>query len=103
MDRTINKKTVEDTLRQVRHPEINDNIVNLGMFHGAEIKGEEVTIHLALPLDEIPKEIRHKIAEEAVAACKKAHPGVECLIHFEKMTQEEHDRFCEMASEEWVG
>ncbi len=101
MSLTVTPDSVKEILTSVRHPEIRDNVVNLGMIHNVDIDGFEVTIHLALPLDEISKEVRHKLAESVVDACKKAYPQVECLIHFEKMSQEEHDRFCEMASEEW--
>jgi metal-sulfur cluster biosynthetic enzyme len=95
-------ESVRDVLQIVRHPEINDNVVNLGMIHTVEIHGREVTIHVALPLEDISPNVRHQLAENIVAACKQAHPDTECLIHFEKMSPEEHDRFCEMASQEWA-
>ena len=102
METTVTPESVREVLKTVKHPEINNDVVDLGMIHDVDIEGKEVTIHVALPLDEISKEVRHKLAENVVEKCKKAHPGVECLIHFEKMSEEEHDRFCRMASEEWA-
>ncbi len=102
MNTILTPDSIRKVLTTVRHPEIADNVVNLGMIHTVEIRGQEVTIHVALPLEEISKDVRHKLAEGVVAACKSAHPYVDCLVHFEKMSPEEHDRFCEMASEKWA-
>ena len=102
MEPTPTAKSIKEILRSVRHPEIRDNVVDLGMIHTVDVRDREVTIHVALPLDEISKEVRHKLAESVVDACKNRYPNAECLVHFEKMTQEEHDRFCEMASRDWA-
>jgi metal-sulfur cluster biosynthetic enzyme len=45
---TLDERTVLETLRQVVDPEIDCNIVDLGLIYGVRIEGSKVTIQMTL-------------------------------------------------------
>ena len=48
MSPALNEHTVRDALRQVIDPELDCNIVDLGLIYGIAIKGAKVTITMTL-------------------------------------------------------
>jgi Mrp family chromosome partitioning ATPase len=65
----ITSEQVLNALRQVKHPEIKRNLVELGMIKDVVVKDGRVTLTLMLPFKEIPiKEDLVRSVREAVAA-----------------------------------
>ena len=54
MNLPLDEKTVLDTLRQVVDPEINCNIVDLGLIYGVRIDGPNVTVQMTLTTQGCP-------------------------------------------------
>ncbi len=48
MNVPLSETLVLDTLRQVIDPEIDCNIVDLGLIYGIQIEGGKVTVHMTL-------------------------------------------------------
>lgn len=48
MSAVLNEHTVRDALRQVIDPELDCNIVDLGLIYGIDIEGAKVTITMTL-------------------------------------------------------
>jgi len=62
----ILKKDIKNVLLKIDHPEINSNLVKLGMIKDIKLKNGFVSIILALPFLEIP------IKEDIVNLIKKS-------------------------------
>jgi Mrp family chromosome partitioning ATPase len=91
----ITNEQVLDELRQVMHPEMKRNLVELGMIKDVVVKDSGVTFTLVLPFKEIPikDDLVHSV-REAVAALDS---GLEIEVKLAEMSQQERAAFMTMA------
>ncbi|MFQ6100949.1 MAG: Mrp/NBP35 family ATP-binding protein [Anaerolineae bacterium] len=87
----ITDKQVFDVLRQVMHPEIKRNLVELGMIKDVSVEDKKVTLTLALPFAEIPiKDDLVRMVKEAVA---KLDATLQVEVGLTEMSQKERAAF----------
>jgi len=86
---------VLDALRQVMHPEMKRDLVELGMIKDVVVKDSGVTFTLVLPFKEIPikDDLVHSV-REAVAALDS---GLDIEVKLAEMSQQERAAFMTMA------
>ena len=92
---------VLELLKQVEHPEIAVNLVDLGMIMDVGIEGNLVTVALALPMLGIPEAVRAAIVQVIQQAL--AAKGLELKVHYFEMDPETRDRFFAAARANWKG
>ena len=87
----ITSEQVLDALRQVMHPEMKRNLVELGMIKDVVLKDGGVTFTLVLPYKEIPiKDDLVRSVREAVAALDA---GLKIEVKLAEMSQQERAAF----------
>ena len=87
----ITSEQVLSALRQVIHPELKRNLVELEMIKDVVVKDGRVTFALVLPFKEIPiKDDLVRSAREAVAALD---PSLEIEVRLVEMSQQERAAF----------
>jgi Mrp family chromosome partitioning ATPase len=92
----ITTKTVYQGLRQVMHPEIKHNLVELGMISDVAIQDGCVTVSLALPFKETP--VKDGLVRDVQEAVKKLDSNCPVEVKLVEMSQQERAAFM-MASE----
>ena len=97
------KKILQDDIKkvlsEVMHPEINYNLVDLGMINDVVIEGNKVSLTLKLPLLEVPiKDYLIQITKEALINLQE---DLEVEVKLDQMSQQERDKFMKKAKEEW--
>ena len=87
----IANEQVLDALRQVMHPEMKRNLVELGMIKDVVVGDGNVTFTLALPFKEVPiKDDLVRSVREAVATLDS---GLEIEVKLAEMSQQERAAF----------
>lgn len=88
---TVTNERVLDALRQVMHPEIKRNLVELEMIKDVVVRDRLVTLTLALPFKEVP------IKDDLVHSVREAVAGVdsdlEVTVNLAEMSQQERAAF----------
>jgi len=87
----ITSEQVLGALRQVMHPEMKHNLVELGMIKDVVIKEGRVTFALMLPYKEIP--IKDTLVQSARQAVAALDPGLEVEVRLAEMSQQERAVF----------
>jgi len=101
MARNISEEDMHRAIGQVMHPEINRPLVELGMVKDIVLKGDEVTLTLALPFLAIPVSIKDYLVNSLRQAVMKL--GAKVQIRVAEMNQEERLAFLAMEHESWKG
>jgi Mrp family chromosome partitioning ATPase len=82
---------VLDALRQVMHPEVKRNLVELGMIKDVAVKDGGVAVTVALPFKEVP------IKDDLVRSVREAVTGLDASLEVEvelvEMSQQERAAF----------
>jgi Mrp family chromosome partitioning ATPase len=87
---TTNQQVL-DALRQVVHPEVERNLVELGMIKDVAVKDGGVAVTMALPFKEVPiKDDLVRSVREAVAGLDT---GLEVEVELVEMNQQERAAF----------
>jgi Mrp family chromosome partitioning ATPase len=87
----ITTETVYQQLRQVMHPEIKRNLVELGMIKDVTIQDGCVTVTLALPFKEIP--VKDGLVRGVQEAVKKLDSSYQVEVKLVEMSQQERAAF----------
>ncbi len=87
----ITTEKVYDELRQVMHPEIKRNLVELGMIKNVAIQDGNVTVTLALPFKEIP--VKDSLVRSVQEAVKKLDASNQVEVRLVEMSQQERAAF----------
>ena len=98
----LTEQEIEMVLYQVQHPEVRFSLVELGMFNGAEIEGENVTVSIGLPTVEVPDAVKDYIRETVLQAIGQLEPAAKCRVRFVNMTEEQRQNFLALAREGWI-
>ena len=93
----ISKQQILQALQRVKHPELDRNLMELGMIRDIRVDDKQVKFTLVLPFKNVP--IKDQLVSEARAAVEKL-PGVERVtIELAEMTQKERARFMSIQHE----
>ena len=90
---------VEQALSKVMHPEINCNLVDLGMIKDVVCKERTVSLTLKLPL--VPVPVQDLLIESIKKALSEQENSMQVEVNIEQMSQEDRNNFMQMAREEW--
>lgn len=86
----VTEEKIKEVLAQVMDPELNRNLVELGMVRRIDLEGGQVRIHLALTFAGCP--LKEQIAAEARKAVLSLEGVEEVEIEMGEMTDEERRR-----------
>lgn len=101
MARNISEEDIHQAIGQVRHPEINRSLVELGMVKNVALKDNEVILTLVLPFLGIPVSIKDYLINSLRQAVMKLDAKIE--VRVAEMNQEERQAFLAMEQENWKG
>jgi Mrp family chromosome partitioning ATPase len=87
----ITHEQVLDALRQVNHPELERDLVELGMIKDVAAQDGAVTVALALPFLEVP--IKDELVRAVQAAVASMDPALQVEIQPIEMSQRERAAF----------
>ncbi|MFW6384257.1 MAG: iron-sulfur cluster assembly protein [Halodesulfurarchaeum sp.] len=94
-------EAVEAAVETVTHPEIDATLVDLGMIDDVALDGETATVTLALPMLNIPEQVKQIL----VARLREAVEGTGAAFEAEitVMSEAQRKRFFELETENWEG
>ena len=101
MTESISEEAVHQAIGQLMHPAINHTLIELGMVKDIALKGDEVTLTLALPFPTIPTSIKDYLVNSLRQAVTKL--GLQVEIRIAEMSQEERLAFLAMGQDSWKG
>ena len=90
----ISASEIREKLKKVFHPEINNNLVELGMIRDVAVEGSTVLIKLALPFPDVP------IKEDLINLIKESIQG-DLRVDVVMMNDKERETFLQKAREGW--
>ena len=91
----ITNEQVLNELRQVMHPEMKRNLVELGMIKDVSAKDDDVTVTLLLPFKEIP--IKDDLVRDVRGAVKALDAELQVQVDLVEMSQQERAAFMAQA------
>ena len=86
-------------INQVKHPAIDNTLVNLGIVRDVKIKGKRVALTFAFPFPNIP--IRERLIWSVTDPVKML--GAKVKYSTRVMTDDERQQFLALEKEGWVG
>ena len=95
----LNQMKIEETLSKVMHPEINNNLVDLGIIEDVTYKQNHVSLTLKLPFLQVP--VKDVLLEDIKKALMDLDSSIEVEINIKQMTEQQREKFVKMAKEEW--
>jgi len=95
----ISQKNVKQALSKAMHPEIDSNLVDLGMIKDIASEGNKVGLVLKLPFLNVP--VKDFLIEIIKKTLTDLDETVKVEISLEEMGQKERDEFMKKAREEW--
>lgn len=103
MTKSASEPEIRQALAEVRHPEIAGTLVALGMLKDIIVEGKKVTLTLALPLMEIPTQVKDYLINSVRQALANLDVSLEVDVNLAEMNPEERTKFFAMAQEGWLG
>jgi len=101
MSDKVSDDAVRRAIGEIRHPEINSTLAELGMIRDVKIGRKSVNVTLALPFMGIPKSIKEILITRL--RNKIEDLGLEIEVDLTQMTQGERRNFFNLESEKWEG
>ena len=95
----LSQPEIEQALSKIMHPEINYSLVDLGMLKNVICKQDKVNLTLKLPFPQVP--VKDLLIENIKKTLSELDSSIQVEINIEQMSQEQRDKFAEMAKEGW--
>jgi ATP-binding protein involved in chromosome partitioning len=89
-------ENIKMLLNKIKHPEINNTLIELGMLGNIEKKGKKIIVELKIPMLEIP------IRELLTNLIKDSLKDFEVDTEFSVMDDEERTNFFRLANQNWA-
>ncbi len=93
--------TVEAAVETVTHPEIDAALVDLGMIDAIAVDGSAVTVTLALPMVNIPDQVKNILVSRLREAVEETGASFEAELTV--MSDAQRERFFELEQSNWSG
>lgn len=103
MTKNTSEQEIYQALAEVRHPEIDNTLVNLGMLKDVVVEGNKVSLALLLPVMGIPIQIKDSLVHSIHEAIAKLDASLQIELKLAEMSQDERAKFFRMAQEGWLG
>ena len=95
----MEKENIEKIIKEIKHPEINQTLFQLGMIGDIKVDGKDVFVELKLPFLGVP--IKNYLSGSVENAVRKQFPEANIKVKTIEMTPEERNKFMEMAQMYW--
>lgn len=95
----MNKKEIIDVLKNVKHPEIDNNLVDIGIVKDVKVNKDKVTVVMAFPFPNIP--IKDMLIDSVKEPLKKL--GLTVEIETTVMNEDELQKFLSLEQQGWRG
>ncbi len=92
---------IESAVASVTHPEINASLQELGMIDDLTISGSTATVTLALPMLNIPDQVKNILVSRLREAVEDVGAAFESEITV--MSDAQRERFFELEQDNWSG
>jgi len=96
----MDKTEIQKILYKTEHPEINSNLIELGMINILDVDETDVNLQLKLPFKEVP--IKDELIATIKDAINQAEKKLRVNIEIIEMNEEEKMRFMKIAREKWA-
>jgi len=103
MAKGASDQEIRQALAQVRHPEIANTLVELGMLKDITVESNKVTPTLTLPFMGIPIQIKDYLINSLYQALANVDDSLEVKMNIAEMNEQERARLFKMAREGWIG
>jgi len=90
---------VKEAIKDVKHPEINDTLINLGIVKDVKVEDGKIIITINLPFPQVPEVIVSMFIQDLKGPLSKFN--AEVVYKRTYMTKEEVDRFLKLEQEGW--
>jgi metal-sulfur cluster biosynthetic enzyme len=90
---------IEEKLSEVMHPEINNNLIDLGIIEDVVYKQKHVSLTLKLPFLQVP--VKDVLLESIKKALADLDNSIGVKINIKQMTEQQREKFVKMAKEGW--
>lgn len=87
---------IKELLNKIKHPEINNSLIELGMIGKIQKNENKIIVELKLPAAEIP------IKEELANLIKEGLKGFNVEVNSSVMNDSERENFFELAHKNWA-
>ncbi|MFP4530033.1 MAG: iron-sulfur cluster assembly protein [Halodesulfurarchaeum sp.] len=94
-------EAVEAAVETVTHPEIDATLVDLGMIDAVEFDGTTATVTLALPMLNIPDQVKTILVSRLREAVEETEASFE--VELTTMTDAQRERFFQLEQDNWSG
>ena len=95
----MNEKDVRKILEEVKHPEIDASLIELGMIKDVKVEENKAKITMAFPFPGIP--IKDMLVDMVKQPLEKE--GMKVEINERIMNENELQKFFKMEQEKWKG
>lgn len=102
MVESTSEQQIRQVLEEARHPEINSTLANLGMLKDILVESNKVSFTLALPVMEIPTQVKDYLINSLRQALANIDASLEVKINVAEMSSGERIKFFTMAREGWI-
>ncbi len=96
----IDEAKVKESVAQVRHPEINNTLMELGMIDDLKVVDNEVHFTLLVPSIGVP--IRDMLINMVAQAIADVAPDAEIKVQVSEMDDAAKAKFFELARKNWA-
>lgn len=97
------EEEIRRALSEVKHPEIDSTLVDLGMINNIVVKGKDVSVTLKLPFMEIPAQVKDYLVNSISQALSNLDDSLKAEIPLAPMSQDDRMNFISMAKANWTG
>ena len=99
----LSGKEIHQALAEIKHPEIDSTLIDLGMLKDISIESKKITMTLKLPTMGIPAQIKDYLTNSINLALANLDASLQGTITLAQMSQEELMNFSSMARANWTG
>ena len=96
---SISKEDVLDKLSELMHPEIDNDLVELGMIGDVKVRYPVVSLTLMLPFQKIP--IKYDLMDMIKESLYDLDGHIDINIKTDTMSEAEKENFLKLAREGW--
>jgi ATP-binding protein involved in chromosome partitioning len=103
MNTNASESEILQILAQVKHPEIDNTLAELGMLKDITVSSNKVSLTLLLPIMGIPTQIKDYLVRSIHDAISTVDASLQIELSLAEMSQDERTKFLKMSQEGWLG
>jgi metal-sulfur cluster biosynthetic enzyme len=103
MTTNASESEILQILAQIKHPEIDNTLADLGMLKDIIVSSNKVSLTLLLPIMGIPIQIKDYLVHSIHDAISTLDASLQIELSLAEMSQDERTKFLKMSQEGWLG